>query len=192
LGQLGVLGERRLGRLGAGQQTLSVYAHTPGKGWWYKQGNVNVSSSAPATAAPAASAPAPATTTTSGGALPLVGFVKPKDGEKVLTKSDYEIQGWAIDQAAKPNQGVAGSGIDKVSVYVGAREDNGTYIGDATLGYSDDTAAKYGQQFVSGGWRISFKPTQFKANTYVLYAYAHSAVTGKEDSANRYFAIREN
>lgn len=177
------------GALGAGQQTISVYAHTPGKGWWYKQVNVNVSTSAPA--APSTSAPA-ASTTTSGTSLPLVGFVKPKDGEKVLTKADYEIQGWAIDTAAKPNQGVAGSGVDRVSVYLGAREDNGTYLGDATLGYSDDTAASHGQQFASGGWRLTFKPTQFKANTYILYAYARSAVSGKEDSASRYFAIREN
>jgi hypothetical protein len=181
------------GLLGAGQQTISVYVHTGGKGWWYKQVNVNVSTSAPAapsTAAPSTAAPAPSASSSSG--LPLVGFVRPKDGETVLTKNDYEIQGWAIDQAAKPNQGVAGSGIDKVSVYLGAREDNGTYLGDATLGYSDDTAAKYGQQFASGGWRLTFKPTQFKANTYLLYAYAHSAVTGKEESANRFFAIREN
>src|SRR5712692_2350938 len=46
------------GSLAAGGQALSVYAHTPGKGWWYKQVNISVSTSAPATAAPAPSAPA--------------------------------------------------------------------------------------------------------------------------------------
>src|SRR5438094_4385525 len=32
--------------LPTGGQTLSVYAHTPAKGWWYKQVQVNVSASA--------------------------------------------------------------------------------------------------------------------------------------------------
>ena len=172
------------GAVGTGSQTLSVYAHTPGKGWWFKQVSVNVSSSAAA---------APAPTTGGSSASIVVGFVKPADGEKVLTtKGDYEIQGFAIDKAAGPNQGVAGSGIDRVSVYLGAREENGTFLGDAELGFSDATAASYGSQFGSGGWRITFKPTKFHANTYLLYAYAHSAVTGKEESASRFFAIRES
>jgi hypothetical protein len=33
------------GSLSTGNQTLSVYAHTPGKGWWFKQVNVSVSAS---------------------------------------------------------------------------------------------------------------------------------------------------
>src|SRR4029077_7492007 len=53
--------------LATGNQTLSVYAHTPGKGWWFKQVNVNVSASAATNPAPAAAAPP-----TSGGALPIV------------------------------------------------------------------------------------------------------------------------
>src|SRR5262249_11627566 len=34
------------GALSPGDQLLSIYAHTPGKGWWYKQVPVNVSASA--------------------------------------------------------------------------------------------------------------------------------------------------
>jgi hypothetical protein len=177
------------GSLGTGNQTLSVYVHTAGKGWWYKQVTANVSGSAPAAASPSAPAPAAAT---AGSALPILGFVKPTDGEKVLTKDDYEIIGFALDRAAQPNQGVAGSGINRVQVYVGAREDNGVFLGEADLGFSDATAASYGQQFASAGWRIHFKPTQFHANTYLLYAYARSAVTGKEESTQRFFAIRES
>src|SRR6266851_9953120 len=47
------------GALSAGGQTLSVYAHTPGKGWWYKQVAVTVSTAAAASPAPGAAAPAP-------------------------------------------------------------------------------------------------------------------------------------
>jgi hypothetical protein len=169
------------GQVPTGQQTLSVYAHTPAKGWWFKQVQVNVSTSAPAAAAP----------TVSGAGLPIVGIEKPADGEKVLTNNEYEIIGFALDPAAGPNQGVAGSGIDGVSVYLGPREEGGTFLGDAELGFSSSAAAAYGAQFASGGWRLRFKPTQFHANTYLLVAYAHSAVSGKEDSITRFFAIRE-
>ncbi len=176
--------------LPVGGQTLSVYAHTPGKGWWYKQVQVNVTSGA-AASAPAPSAPAPSV---SGAALPVVAIEKPKDGEKVLTKSDYEIAGYALDKNAGPNQGVAGSGIDRVQVYVGAeRENNGTFLGEANLGYSDPIPeGLYGGQFASAGWRLSFKPTQFHTNTYLMFAYARSAVSGNEEVAVRYFAIRDN
>jgi hypothetical protein len=174
------------GALPTGSQLLSVYAHTPAKGWWYKQVPVNVSS----TVAGAPSAPGP---TVSGGAVPVIAFEKPKDGENVLTKSDYEIAGYALDRAASLNQGVAGSGIDRVQIYIGAERDNGgTFLGDAELGFSNSVASGlYGSQFASSGWRLTFKPTNFKANTYVLYAYAHSVVTGKEDWVTKFFAIKE-
>jgi hypothetical protein len=174
------------GSLSAGGQALSVYAHTPSKGWWYKQVQVTVSTAA---ATSPSAAPAP---TVSGGALPIVGIEKPKDSEVVLTKDTYEIIGFALDKNAAPNQGVAGSGIDRVQVYIGAeRENNGTFLGDADLGFSDPVAQTYGPQFVSAGWRLVFKPTSFHANTYLMFAYARSVVTGKEEVATRFFAIRE-
>src|SRR5438128_1797779 len=40
------------GSLSAGGQALSVYAHTPGKGWWYKQVQVSVSTAAATSPAP--------------------------------------------------------------------------------------------------------------------------------------------
>src|SRR5439155_19875395 len=58
------------GTLSVGPQTLSVYAHTGGKGWWYKQVQVNVSGSAPAAAAP----------TVSGGAVPILVIEQPTSG----------------------------------------------------------------------------------------------------------------
>ncbi len=178
--------------LPTGGQTLSVYAHTPAKAWWYKQVQVNVSGTA------AASAPAPATAgapapTVQGAALPIVVIEKPKDGEVVKTSSDYEIIGYALDKNATRNQGAAGSGIDRVQVYLGAeRENNGTFLGEADLGFSDSIPeGLYGSQFASAGWRLTFKPTKFHVNTYLMFAYARSAVSGKEDVAVRYFAIHD-
>jgi len=177
------------GSLAAGPQVLSVYVHAPDKGWWYKQVQANVSGTA-AAAQPAAAAP-----TVSGAALPVVAIEKPKDSEQVIaTKGDYEIVGYALDRSAAPNQGAAGSGIDRVQVYLGAeRENGGTFLGEATLGFSDSTpVGQYGAQFASAGWRLTFKPTQFHANTYLLFAYARSAISGKEDFVSRFFAIREH
>jgi hypothetical protein len=179
------------GALPTGGQTLSVYAHTPAKGWWYKQVQVNVSATAAGSGAPApAGSPAP---TVQGAALPIVAVEKPKDGEVVKTSSDYTIIGYALDQNASPNQGVAGSGIDRVQVYLGAeRENNGTFLGEADLGFSDSIPeGLYGSQFASSGWRLTFKPTKFHVNTYLMFAYARSAVSGKEDVAVRYFAIHD-
>ncbi len=174
------------GALAVGAQTLSVYAHTPGKGWWFKQVNVTVSGSAPATAAPAPSAPAPAgTAPVSGGAVPILVIEKPASGENINTHSNgglYQMIGYALDRNAALNQGSQGSGIDHVSVYVDKERDNGgMFLGDADLAFSDQAAATaYGQQFIGSGWRLTFKPTGLHAGSHTLFVYAHSVVTNKE------------
>ena len=80
-----------------------------------------------------------------------------------------------------------------MQVYLGAeRENNGMFLGEAVLGYSDSVPeGLYGSQFAASGWRLTFKPTQFHVNTYLMFAYAHSAVSSKEDVATRFFAIRD-
>jgi hypothetical protein len=178
------------GSLSLGSQALSVYAHTPAKGWWYKQVQVNVSATAATSAPPSSAAPAPVV---AGAALPIVAIEKPKDGEVVKTSSDYQIIGYALDKNANPNQGAAGSGVDRVQVYLGAeRENNGAFLGEAELGFSDPIpSGLYGAQFASSGWRLTFKPTKFHVNTYLMFAYARSAVSGKEEVAVRNFAIRD-
>jgi hypothetical protein len=168
--------------LSAGSQTLSVYAHTPGKGWWYKQVNVTVSTSAPTSAAPS---PATGPPTVTGGALPILVIEKPASGENINTHSNgglYEMMGYALDRNAALNQGSQGTGIDHVSVYVDKERDNaGMFLGDADLAFSDQAAANaYGQQFMSAGWRMTFKPTGLHAGSHTLFVYAHSVVTGKE------------
>jgi hypothetical protein len=80
---------------------------------------------------------------------------------------------------------VAGSGIDRVEVYMdGERDSGGTLVGDATLGFSDQTAAtKYGSQFQSAGWQLTFNPTNYDKGVHQIFAYARSAVSGKENLA---------
>jgi hypothetical protein len=181
------------GAVGEGSQTLSVYAHTPGKGWWFKQVQVNASASAPAVAAPAP-APAPGGGTVSGGAPPILVIEAPKGAEIVKTSADYTIKGYALDPNAAPNQGSQGTGIDKVSVYMDADKDDPatTFLGDAELAFSNAAArAAYGERFDASGWQLTFKPTNFRAKGHQLWVYAHSVVTGKETLELRGFDIRE-
>jgi hypothetical protein len=181
--------------LPTGTQTLSVYVHTAGKGWWYKQTQVNVSASAPASASPAPSAPTTPAPTASGGALPIVVIEQPKPGTNINTHdSVYTIMGYALDKAALPNQPTQGSGIDRVSVYADKeKDDGGTFLGDAELAFTDSAAASaYGQQFAISGFRLDFKPTAMHDGSHNLYVYAHSVVTGKEGLGLSSFVIVEH
>ena len=84
-------------------------------------------------------------------------------------------------------------GIDRVEVWLGEKTNpSSIFLGLADLGFSDSTAASNGPQFANAGWRLVFKPTRIHAHTYIMWAYAHSAVTGNEDSAQRLFQISES
>jgi hypothetical protein len=176
------------GAVPAGNQTLSVYVHTPGKGWWFKQVGVNASTTGPAAVAPGTGG------AVSGGAPPVLVIESPKGAEVVKTSSDFTISGYAVDPNAQPNQGSQGSGIDRVSVYMDADKDDpaSTFLGDAELAFSSEAARiAFGDRGASAGWRLTFKPTRFKAKGHQLWVYAHSVVTGKEVLELRGFDIRE-
>jgi hypothetical protein len=129
----------------------------------------------------------------SGGALPILVIEKPTSCENVSTKGTYLVMGYTLDKNAAPNQGVQGTGIDRVSVFVDKERDNGgRYLGDADLAFSNLTATNtYGQQFAVAGWRLEFKPTILKAGSHQLFVYAHSVVTAKEDLELRTFNVVE-
>ncbi len=182
------------GALSNGPQTLSVYVHTPGKGWWYKQVQVNVSPSAPtAPTAPTAPSGAPAPTV-SGGSPPILVVESPTSGTSFTTKQTFTVIGYALDPNAAPNQGSQGTGIDQVSIYAdGPRETNGIFLGNADLAFGDPTAqARYGNQFASAGWRFDLEPTNFHQGDHNLFIYAHSAVTGKENLVTLGFGVVES
>jgi hypothetical protein len=191
------------GSLSPGPTTLSVYAHTPGKGWWYKQVQLNVSASAPnsaniARASQPAGAPAPigaGQPVISGATLPIILIEHPTSSENIKTRTtDYQIIGYALDRAAMNGQGSQNTGINQVDVYMDAEPENGgSFLGNADLGFSDDAAASaYGPQFQAAGWRLTFKPTLFHNGQHTLFAYAHSAVTGKTNLATQSLNIQEN
>jgi hypothetical protein len=152
----------------AGAQTLTVYAHTPGKGSWFKQVNVNGGGAA-ASAPSAPSAP-------SGGAAggpPTLVVDQPGEGQNVsISNLTYAIKGHADDPTYGPGA------IDYVDVWLNGERDGegGTQLGTVTPD-------------ADGKWQVDFKPTKFKAMHSNLYIYAHSSKTGKTTEVVRGFSI---
>ncbi len=150
----------------AGQQTLNVYVHTPGKGWWFKQVGVTGGGSGTGAVAPVPAAPAP-------GAAPQVEINEPQPSANVSTKSsDFNIEGTATDPGFGP------SGIDDIQVFINGERGSpySTLLGTTTPD-------------ASGNWFLSFKPTRYPSMHSNLFVYAHSKNTGKETLVSREFNI---
>jgi hypothetical protein len=144
--------------LPVGQDTLSAYLHTPAKGWWATQLMLLVGGQAGSSTGELL-APAPATQ----GAPPQLTVSSPVDGQYVSTRSrSFAITGSARD----PVNGARG--IDWIEVWLNgeANAENGIFLGSADLA-------------ADGTWSINFDPDKFPPVNSNLYAYAHSAVTGK-------------
>jgi hypothetical protein len=143
---------------------LYVYAHTPSKGWWYEQVNLNL-------AAPNLQPG------------PRLDVEAPTPLATVHNNAPYTIHGSAYDLAASAAQG---TGVDRVQVYLNGDRQSGIYIGDATLGQPDPfAAARGGPQFAAAGWSLQFQPDSWLNsvidNTITpLTIYARSSVTGQE------------
>lgn len=161
------------GALGPGAHTLTVYAHTPEKGWWFNQ--VAIIVAAPVAAAQPAPAPPPINV-----------LVRPSMVTISKQMDHYSIKGYALDLRA-----TSGSGIDHVDLFMDdMRGHGGTLIGRASLGQDQpEAAAKFGPQFETAGYQLDFKPADFAVGDHHIYAYAVSSITGLETVAVTGFAI---
>ena len=150
------------GALPLGQNTLSIYVHTPSKGWWYTQLPVNVAPTTGGVSGPALQA-----------AAPIVTVLAPLDGEQVSDRlGNYRINGTARDPVS------GAKAIDRVQVWLNGEKntDNASFIGDADIA-------------TDGSWELDFSPSQFTPITSNLYAYAHSDVTNKTTLVVVHFVI---
>jgi hypothetical protein len=153
-------------RLPAGPVTLTVNLHTPGKGWWAQTLTLNVGASSGEIFAPAPAAQGPP---------PRLSVLTPQPGEAVSTSNrQYVISGTASD----PGQSPGTIGIDWVEVWLNGEANTD---GATILGVADVNA--------SGGWTLTFDPAQFEPTDANLYAYAHSAVSGKRTEVVVHFQI---
>jgi hypothetical protein len=163
------------GALAAGPHTLTVYAHTPAKGWWFTQTSVTITT-------PAA-APAPAPTPVQG---PINVLTHPSMVTISKQQDHYSIKGYALEPSATND-----AGIDHVDVYMDdLRGHGGTFIGQASLGQdSPEAAGMYGSHFETAGYQLDFKPVNFAIGSHHIYTYAVSSITGKETVAVTGFSI---
>jgi hypothetical protein len=155
------------GQLAQGPHLLTIYVHTPSKGWWYSQVPITVTGSVNAAAASAAP--------------PINNIVAPAGSEKISRKLDtYTIRGFAFDPLATTS-----TGIDRVQVYMDEpRFQGGMFVGEAQFGGSTPSvAAQFGPHFAEAGYRIDIRPTDFTAGNHHLYIYARSSVTAQESLA---------
>jgi Big-like domain-containing protein len=146
----------------SGAQTLYVYLHTGGKGWWFKTVSVNGGGAAAATSSGAAT-----------GSAPTLTVDQPTEGENVKAagSADFTITGTATDPASGPGA------IDRVEVWILGERDTGTQLGTTTPAGD-------------GSWSLTFKPTKFPSTHVNIYVFAHSKTTGKETEVVRGFNIQ--
>ncbi len=195
----GVLATIPAGTLSPGAHILTIYAHTPDKGWWYKQVAITVAApAAPATTGGSTSATVPT------GILqdPVFVLTAPKYNEAVWTGDHqdytYQMAGYAFVPNAPAGSGVQGTGITRIEIFITYKCPNATNteqcggsIGDATLGYASGDAASRGAQFANAGFRVDgFKPTQYPSDVTQLKARVH-LVDGTVKEFNSTFRITD-
>ena len=70
---------------------------------------------------------------------------------------DFLIVGYASDTRATMAQGVQGSGIDRVQIWLDIPPE-AIQLENAELGFSDPSAATFGTQFANSGFRLLIHP----------------------------------
>jgi len=156
--------------LASGPNTLGVYLHTPGKGWWYEPLNVTASASAAPQSAPGTTTTTTSTTATN---APQVTVDDPTENQDISTRNgDHTISGTVS------SPGASVSDIDRIEVWINGERDSGTQLGTTT-------------PLSDGSWSLAFTPTHFASTHTNLYVYAHSKSTGKETETVRGFNITD-
>jgi hypothetical protein len=106
---------------------------------------------------------------------PTLDVANPGPGA-LLTPGVMIIQGIAYDDNAE--QGV---GVDRVSVFLGDRDEGGQFLGDAILGLPNPQSVEGGDpQFARAGWRLRTPALKGEGQGRDLCVYARSSVSGVE------------
>jgi len=189
-----------------GTWNLTVNAHTPDKGWFYKPLTLTVSGSA------AMDLPYPND--------PIAVIVTPINGDNINVNpkvrysnscrcSRFTFSGYALDRnpiGENPNSSAivtpyGFTGIDRQEAYMdgprgvgiafGAKVSDNEDIGPGAAGKPALFAGKYGTaaeafgpQFKLAGWKVSMGVSEIPLGSHTFYYYARSAVTGKWTEAH--------
>lgn len=152
------------GSLAAGSNVLTVYAHTPDRGWWYKQVEVHVD---PLPDLPYADDP-----------LLIIREVVPSLAV-FQTTSNLTLRGYAIDRNLPLDKvlGIGGSGVSAVQFYLDGPRQSGTFLGTADFGRVNREATGFGPRFLQSGWELTVHPGEFSVEKHEFFIYATSAYT---------------
>ena len=152
--------------LSTGSNLLVVYAHTPSKGWWYKQLQINV--------------PAPPPRAFADDPLLIVRQATPSL-DVAQNTSTLVLSGYAIDRNMPLDLqlGVGGSGVSSVQAYLDgpktAGNGAGALIAVASLAKQNREATGFGERFLNSGWELTIHPTDLTVDRHELFIYAESA-----------------
>jgi hypothetical protein len=146
-----------------GSNFLTVYAHAPDKGWWYRQVEVRK--------------PTPPDLPYADDPLLVVRAAIPSLDALTQTTNTLTLRGWAIDRnmPTSVQLGVGGSGVSRIQLYLDGPRQGGIFLGNASLGIKNREATGFGQRFLMSGWEILVHPNEFGVDRHELYIYALSA-----------------
>ena len=146
------------GSLQSGPTTLTVVAHTPGKGSWSKTTSITIVGSGAILTSP---------TTGTGLVLKLI---FPVPGDVIVANNNGTLNGVAYDTRTTAELGV---GVDRVQAYLDGPRG---VAGSIPLG----TATQVGTN-----WSLFWQPTRYDhVKHHILFIYAHSNVTDEERLLN--------
>jgi hypothetical protein len=148
--------------LAAGSNVVTVAAHTPDKGWWYKQLELRVQ---PLPDIAYADDP-----------LLVVREVLPSL-DVVQNTPNLTLRGYAIDRNLPLNMvlGVGGSGVSRMQVYLDGPRQGGIFLGNPQLGMNNREATGFGQRFLQSGWQLTVHANEFSVDKHEFFIYAASA-----------------
>jgi hypothetical protein len=110
---------------------------------------------------------------------PTLDVANPSAGS-MLTPGVMIIEGVAYDDSADD-----GVGVDRVSLFLGDREEGGVFLGNATLGLHNPQAVEGGDpQFADAGWRLRTPVLKGGGQQRDLTVYARSSVSGVETTVS--------
>jgi hypothetical protein len=173
-------------RFNDGPHMLTVYAHTPHKGWWARQVSFTITSDGGGV-----KMPMPMQRQLGGnGMRPIVVITSPTFGGRmytgISTESKALITGYALDPDSPAGSGVQNSGILRVEIWL-----NGTFHGEADMGYSDPRAASHGARFQNSGFRYAVQATKLPRGDNQLEVRAQSVAGAVETFVQTTFVTVE-
>lgn len=112
--------------------------------------------------------------TTSPTDWPVLQLANPAPGA-LLGSGDYIVSGTAYDPAA-----TEGAGISRVDLFIGSRDEGGTFLGSAIPGEDMMQGVTPGSPLGQSAFQMKVTVPTTPSGSQAIHAYAYSSVTGRE------------